>query len=355
MSRPFPAITGQRAGLIFLLVAAMFVIACARETPPAALEVYPDHTRLRVGDLIRYSVFQRQDGAAIPVKDYSLTPKDPTVTRVVGKWQLEAVSPGTTEVLIRSDVGERELSIYVDPKARPPIPATHYSDVERIVAEELLFVGHANLDGFDHTAVAKPGIDRLVREFKERGHPVIYFVSDLYPYWYTDDREPDLAVVTEGQEHEILVDAERIVFTGGDFMFCTPRNAQMTLHGMLKAANRERIHFVLATDAIWAVDIFSRGRNRPYPAPRALLDDLFSEHSSSRDRYERVVVPFLERLIDDFPVVGYPASAPEPPLEELVDGWTIEVAFDDGVTQRYRPGDPNKVILFEFVSNRAKS
>ena len=133
-------------------------------------------------------------------------------------------------------------------------------------------------------------------------------------------------------------------------MFCTVRNAQMTLHGMLNAANRNRIHFVLATDAIWAVDIFAPGRYRKYPAPMALLENLMAEHPSRQEQYEQVVVPFMDRLIDDFPVVGYPANAPEPALEELVGGWTIEVAFDNVVTELYRRGDPNKVIRFDFAS-----
>jgi hypothetical protein len=63
----------------------------------------------------------------------------------------------------------------MDPEARPPMPAWHRSEVDRLTGEERLFVGHANPDGFDHTAVAKPGIDRLVREFKARRHPVIHF------------------------------------------------------------------------------------------------------------------------------------------------------------------------------------
>lgn len=355
MKRPFEALTGRSAILCCIGVVAIFVTGCGVETPLARLETYPDLTRLRVGELIRYSVFQHQAGALTQVEDYTLTPADPTVVRVVDRWQLEALSPGRTEVVVRGEVGEGILLLDVIPEVRPPIPAIHHTEVDRIVGEELLFVGHANLDGFDHTAVAKPGIDRLVREFKARGHPVIFFVSDEYPYWYTDDRRPDLAVVSEGQEHEILVDAERIVFTGGDYMFCTPRNAQMTLHGMLKAANRNRIHFVLATDAIWAVDTFRPGRLRPYPAPMTLLDQLLSEHPSKQDQYEQVVVPFLDRLIDDFPVIGYPATAPEPPLEQLLDGWTIEVAFDDVVTQCYRQGDPYKVILVNFVSNRVKA
>ena len=126
------------------------------ETPLARLEVFPEHTRLRVGDLIRYSVFQHQAGALTQVEDYTLTPTDPTVIRVVDRWLLEAVSPGRTEVAIRSEVGERMLSLDVNPEVRPPIPATHHTEIDRIVGEELLFVGHANLDGFDHTAVAKP-------------------------------------------------------------------------------------------------------------------------------------------------------------------------------------------------------
>ena len=336
--------------IVFAGIAAL-LFSVAVESSAEQLQVYPDHTRLPVGEQIRYSVFHLEEGEPKKVEDYSLYSADRTIVRVVDRWLLEAMSPGTTDVLIRSEVGQRLLSIDVSRGRRPPMPATHHSAVDRLVGEELLFVGHANLDGFDHTAVAKPGIDRLVREFKAHGHPVIYFVSEDYPYWYTEDRQPDLAIVSEGQEHEILVDAERIVFTGGDFMFCTPRNAQMTLHGMLKAKNRERINFVFTTDAIWAVDIFAPGRFRPYPAPMELVDHLFSEHSSYKDRYEHVVVPFVKRLIEDFPVIGYPATAPEPPLKDLVDGWTIEVAIGSAFMQRYRSGDPNKVIRLEFVSS----
>lgn len=347
---PFVPMTARAFGLVCAGLAALLLVAVAVPSSPAQLEIYPDLTRLPVGEQIRYSVFQLQDGERKPVKNYSLRSNDPAIVRVVDKWRLSAVSPGTAEVLIHSDVGKRVLSVDVSPEARPEMPATHHSQVDRLVGEELLFVGHANQDGYDHTAVAKPGIDRLVRDFKARGHPVIYFVSEDYPFWYTDDRQPDLAIVSEGQEHEILVDAERIVFTGGDFMFCTPRNAQMTLHGMLKAANRERINFVFPADAIWAVDIFAPGRFRPYPAPMALLAHLMSGHPTHEDRYEQVVVPFLERLLEEFPVTGYPAVAPGPPLAELVEGWTVDVAIDNEFTRRYRSGDPNKVIRFDFPS-----
>ncbi len=54
-------------------------------------------------------------------------------------------------------------------------------------AKEFLFVGHANLDGFDHTAVAKSGIDRLIEQAKKDRRPVVYWVSKEYPDWYTAD------------------------------------------------------------------------------------------------------------------------------------------------------------------------
>ncbi len=346
--------TSRKLSMVFCCAAAAVVIAGCAQAPPARLEIFPAHSHLRVGEQIRYSVFQRRDGTLSQVEDYRLAPKDPAVVRVVDTWRLEAVAPGRTEVHIRSDAGERTLSIAVAPAARPPMPAAHHSEIDRIAGEELLFVGHANLDGFDHTATAKPGIDRLIREFKARGRPVVYFVSRDYPYWYTDDRRPDLAVVSEGQEHRIAVDAERVVFSGGDYMFCLLRNAQMTLHGMLRAGQRDRIHFVFPSDAIWAVDRFAPGRFRLYPAPMALLGRLMAERASDEERYEQLAVPFLDRLFGEFPALGYPAVAPEPPLDELVDGWTVEAAIDNAFVQRYRSSDPDRIVRFDFLSDPAK-
>jgi hypothetical protein len=328
-------------------VAAAVLICSCSHSKSAPLELYPEITRLRVGDRIHYTVMYRPEGAPRFVENYSLASKDPAVIRVVDSIRLEALSPGRSEVLVRSDVGERVLAIEVEPDARPPIPAKHHTEVDRIAGVELLFVGHANLDGWDHTAVAKPGIDRLVREFKTRRHPVVYFVSQDYPFWYTEDRQPDLAVVSEGQEHEILVDAERVVFSGGDFVVCTLRNAQMTLHGMLKAGDRERVHFVFPADAIWT------GYTVPgeYPTPMTTLARLMSERSTARERYEQLAVPFLDRLFGRFPTGGYPDIAPEPPLRELVDGWTVEVGIDGAFLETYRSGDPTKIIRFDFLSS----
>src|SRR5262245_1920249 len=166
--------------------------------------------------------------------------------------------------------------------------AVPHSTARDIVAKELLFVGHANLDGFDHTAVAKPGIDRLVKEAKKKGWRVVYWISAEYPDWYTNDRYPDYAIISEGQEHEIRVDAQRVVFAGGSFMFCLLRNAQMTLHGMLKHDGPPRIHFVFPAQAIWVEDTWGPGDERPYPAPMVLLTALFARRTDDAQAYQEV-------------------------------------------------------------------
>jgi hypothetical protein len=102
------------------------------------------------------------------------------------------------------------------------------------------------------------------------------------------------------------MDAHRVIFTGGDFMFCTLRNVQMTLHGMLKQNGARRIHFVFPTQAIWVEDIWGPGDKRPYPAPMVLLNALFARRADDAQRYDQVVVPFLDRMITQYPVLGYP-------------------------------------------------
>ena len=122
VKRPFAAMARLSAVLSSVGAAAIVVTGCGVETPLARLEVYPEHTRLHVSELIRYSVYQHQAGALTPVEDYTLTPTEPTVIRVVDRWLLEAMSPGQTKVVIRSEVGERILSLDVNPEVRPRSP-----------------------------------------------------------------------------------------------------------------------------------------------------------------------------------------------------------------------------------------
>ncbi len=338
------------AGLACIVVS-VAGLACSNERADSGLEVYPEHTRLYTGERIRYSVLNREAGELAWVEDHTLVSKDPSVARILESGQVEALSQGSTELVIRSPVGERSLRVEVTPQRRGPIPALHYSEIDRLSGESVLFVGHANLDGFDHTAVAKAGIDRLVRAFKSRGQPVAYFVSLDYPYWYTEDRSPDLALVSEGQEHAMVVDAGTITFTGGDFMICTLRNVQMTLHGILREGVRNRIRLEFPADAIWAVDRFESTAEKEYPAPMTLLSDVLARRRSARERHAEILTPFLDGVFGDFPVLGYPSDVPEPSLNTLVAGWRVEASLDDGPTLPYRLGDQDNLIRFHFRSS----
>ncbi len=222
--------------------------------------------------------------------------------------------------------------------------AVPHPSVREIVAKDLLFAGHANLDGFDHTAVAKPGIDRLVQEARQNGWTVVYWVSQEYPDWYTADRHPDYAIVSEGQEHQIRIAAQRVVFAGGGFMFCLARNAQMTLHSMLKHNAGPRIHFVFPAQAIWRGPVDAR----PYPAPMVLLTTWFARCANDAQAYDEVAVPFLDRMIMQFPVAGYPSDPPAPPLRDLLKDWSIVVRFGDRFERVYRRGGSKQTLLIEF-------
>lgn len=337
------------ARLLVLCVLATLVTSCGRAGAPE-LEVLPTRFLLRPGEQIHYSILEHTDKGLRAV-DYAYSVQDPDIVRPIEpKWVLEAMRPGRTELVVRTSTAERRISIEVAGDAVQPMMAVPHRSVQELVGKEFLFVGHANLDGFDHTAVAKPGIDQLVQEAKKNGVPVVYFVSKEYPNWYTEDRHPNYAIVSEGQEHQIHVDAERVTFAGGSFMFCTLRNAQMSPHGMIKHDAR-RIHFVFPVQAIWVEDLWGPGEKRPFPAPTLVLTTLFSRRANDAQAYDEVVVPFLDRMITQFPVVGYPPDPPSPPLSDLLKDWSIVVRFADRFERVYRRGNPNKTLLVEFQGN----
>src|SRR5262245_22516809 len=288
---------------------------------------------------------ERSEGSQPRFVDPKFAIKDPQIVRLIDpKGLFEAVKPGRTELVVRTPTSERLITVEVAGRAQPPMIAVPHSTLREIVAKELLFVGHANLDGWDHTAVAKPGIDRLVQEAKKNGWTVVYWVSKEYPHWYTADRRPDYAIISEGQEHQIRIEAQRVVFAGGGFMFCLLRNAQMTLHGMAMHNVARRIHFVFPAQAIWR----GPADARPYPAPMVLLTAWFARHSDDAQAYDEVVVPFLDRMITEFPFGGYPANQQVPPLSHRLKDWSVVVRFGDRFERIYRRGDSNKTLLVEF-------
>jgi hypothetical protein len=329
---------------------ALGLLAAGCGGPSAAeLEVLPKHFLLRPGEQVHYTIVEHLGNGKTHQPDGMFAIENPSIVRLVKPTGLlEAVRAGRTELVVRTTASERRVTIEVAGSAQPPMMAVPSRSIPEIAAKEFLFVGHANLDGFDHTAVAKPGIDRLVEEAKKNGRPVVYWVSQEYPNWYTADRHPDYAIVSEGQEHQIRVDAERVTFAGGSFMFCLLRNVQMTLHGIAKDSRARRADFVFPAQAIWVEDIWGGSDKRPYPAPMVLLKTLFVRRSDDARAYDEVVVPFLDRVISQFPVAGYPAVAPAPPLDELMQGWSIVVRFGERFERIYRHGDSNKTWLLEF-------
>ena len=349
----------------FLLLCLSGLLATSSGSASAPeLEVLPQYFTLHPGEQIHYTVLERPKGSSPihnPCKvlvgfgcpDVKFAILNPKIVRLIDPKEngglFEAIRPGHTQLVVRAPTSERRITVEVVGPAQPPMMAVPHSTVREIAAKDLLFVGHANLDGFDHTAVAKPGIDRLVQEAKNNGWTVAYFVSQEYPDWYTADRNPDYTIISEGQEHQIRIDAERVVFTGGDFMFCTLRNAQMTLHSMIKQTGARHIHFVFPAQAIWVADVWGPGDKNNYPAPMLLLTTLFSRRADDTHAYDRVVVPFLERMIMQFPVIGYPADPPVPPLSDLIKDWSIVVRIGDRFERVYRRGDDSgKTLLVEF-------
>ena len=148
--------------LLLLCLLVLLTTGCGPSGAPG-LEVLPKHFLLHPGEQIHYSVHERS-GKSLSV-DYEFDIGDPEIVRPIEpKGVLEAVRPGRTELVVRTPASERRVTIEVAGRAQPPMMAVPHSTIREIVAKELLFVGHANLDGYDHTAVAKPGIDRLVQE-----------------------------------------------------------------------------------------------------------------------------------------------------------------------------------------------
>ena len=307
--------------------------------------MFPKHFVLHPGEQIHYTACESREGSPPRCPDAEFSASDPRIVRLIKPAGLfEALRPGRTEITVRTPSSERRVSVQVAGRAETPMMAVPHSAVRETVAKDLLFVGHANLDGYDHTAVAKPGIDRLVQEARKNGWTVVYFVSQEYPDWYTADRRPDYAIISEGQEHQIRVEAQRVVFTGGSFLFCLARNVQMTLHGMLKHRVSSQIHFVFPAQAIWR----GPADERPYPAAMVLLTAWFARCANDAQAYDEVVVPFLDRVTRQFPVAGYPADPPTPPLSDLLEGWSVVVRFGGRFERVYRRGDSNQTVIIEF-------
>ncbi len=132
-------------------------------------------------------------------------------------------------------------------------------------------------------------------------------------------------------------------------MYCLLRNAQMTLHGMTRAATHDELHFIFPAEAIWTGIRIPGKFEGDYPAaPMVLLSSVVGHYASRQEQYDEIVVPFLDRLFTEYPIGGYPSSAPSPDLATLMDGWNVDVLMGDTFERTYRQGDSGKTILMEF-------
>ena len=343
--------TTVRSRHVFALICALCSLMASQdqEEPqdPGILVLRPQHFRLSLGERVHYQALSIYgEGEVRFLEDFEFDTTDPTrlaFSRADGHFV--ATRPGKAEIILRSRGQERRIEVVIENTKLVQMEMVTDEQVLPVAAEEVLFVNHANRDGFDHTAVAKPGIDRWIRSFKKKEAPIIYFVSREYPNWYAEDRRPTHAIVTEGGDHRLSVAARRVFFTGGDVRYCLLRNAQFTLHRMLKETGVRSIHFVFPSEAIWTAAL-----DKAYPAPMVTLEELLDRQDSREAAYERVLVPIVEKLVEDYPIGGYPdgPQVPAPALRELLEGWTINVSVDGVFRRPYRVSDSGRVIQLEF-------
>ena len=116
-----------------------------------------------------------------------------------------------------------------------------------------------------------------------------------------------------------------------------------TIHYMpLEHTGDGELHFIFPAEAIWESDV------RPYPAPMVLLSSLWENRASDSERYDAIVVPFLDRLFTEYPVLDYPLDAPSPELGILIDGWNVEVQVGESFERTYRQAEAARTIRMEF-------
>ncbi len=279
------------------------------------------------------------------MQEFKFTTSDDSRLRLVNESGVfEGKAPGRATIVLKTLGKEHRFAAEVMNEKLLAMKVTLAKQVPQIRANEVLFIGHANRDGFDHTMVAKSGIDWWVRQFKDKDRPVIYLVSEEYPNWYTEDRNPTYAIISEGQEHDLQLDVPTIYFAGGGFAYCLLRNVQFVLHRWAREGGSEAIRLVFLIDAIWTGE-----KDKPYPAPMAKLDSLFDRAASPEATYDLLIVPFLNRLINEYPVTGYPdaGATPQPHLKALLTNVTIEVIIEDDHRRVYRSRS-GRVIHVEF-------
>ena len=126
-----------------------------QERTSERFEIYPKHFRLKVGETIHYTAMtvSRTSGPAF-VKDIEFATSNPScLTLVSPSGVFKAAAPGSADIVVKTHDARRRFAVRIADEKLPTMTVVRDTLVPRIVADEVLLVGHANRDGYDHTAV----------------------------------------------------------------------------------------------------------------------------------------------------------------------------------------------------------
>ncbi len=212
-------------------------------------------------------------------------------------------------------------------------------DVPAKLTNHSLIVVHATRV-FDEDAMAKDGIDSTVKLFKSRQLPVIYLMTDTGEGdlgWYTEDRKPDYALLSEGGEHNLQAVGDEYTLAGGffgdyggnhgcQFLALTHLITRHDLHSLRPLL----IHFPVNATYFYEDEI-------------TLRNDFLANKISSKDFITRIE----GLLFPDDPEIFGPSSR----LDELslkLKDYTIEFWVDGKLVPETTKGTGDRRVILSF-------
>ncbi len=105
------------------------------------------------------------------------------------------------------------------------------------ILKHALIVTHTSYS-FGGNSAIKPALDRVIREFKTAGRPVIYLLNDDHvadAAWMTEDRAPDLALPSRSGEHALIIRTAEITSVGGFRELCEAETVTRAAESFFKS------------------------------------------------------------------------------------------------------------------------
>ncbi len=336
-----------------LALASLLVCLIPSPAPRAAeIELYPKYYTLKLGEQIHYTAIGH-DADGRPRFLEQITPfefgtSDPDALSLDNEdGRFTGRSPGMAEVLVKTrDGAPARFSIQVASERFRPIESVRAEDGPPFHSARTIMVTHANRDGFDHTRVAKSGIDRVVRDAKAKGDNVVFLMSPQYPNWYTSDRAPSLAIESDTGEHDLVVTSDEIVFVGGNFSWCLLESVKSSLISFASGSGSD-LCLVFPLDAIYDGD-----PGRGYPYPMVTLASLFETQPDSAATFERVVTPFLEKLQSSLAEAQTSSKVTERGAASNLKTAGVIVEFNGDIVREHQLESSERVLRFVFQSSR---